>query len=133
MRAMPNWLKLALQLCAILLAAYLFVYLAVLVQFYGEDHWLPDKHLVISVLFTAVVFSAVIAEFKRSWVDGRFWLSVSALCFLHLLACAAAWKFIREWRTILYAVVSVAEIPLLCVALDALGFVPSGRIRSRRP
>ena len=81
---MPSWLKQGLQLVAILVAAFLFVYLYVLLRAHSDDHGVSEQRLLFLVMFTAAVFLPVVAEFRASWRDIRFWLAVLGLFTLHV-------------------------------------------------
>ena len=120
----PQWLRLAVQLAAVLAGCFAFVCVFLLILIYGETHWLPDRQMTLMAIFTVVVFGAVISEFKgwrRNW---RFWLALGAPFVLHVSACAVLWSRRVDGRTIHYAMLSLIEILMLCSALDALGFFP---------
>ena len=120
----PQWLRLAVQLAAVLAACFAFVGVCLFLLIYGETHWLPDRQMALMAIFTVVIFGAVISEFRRWGRNWRFWLALAGLFVLHVIACAVVWSRRVDWRTIHYGVLSLIEIPLLCTALDRLGFSP---------
>ena len=124
---MKHWAKLLVQLIAVLSACVAFVYGAFLLQGYGYEHWLPDADTARIVLFTTVTFAAVISEFKGSRRNWRFWAYLSGLCVVHCLVFVLLLVLWPHWPLLVFAVVALVEIPWVCRALDALGFVSTGQ------
>jgi hypothetical protein len=99
---MLHWQKLTFQLTVIVLLAFAFVYGLVVVDAFGRENGLPDMRVLMTVVFTSVIFVAVVAEFRRSWRNWRLWLAIATLFGLHVLACASLWKLGVEWPVIVY-------------------------------
>jgi len=123
-----SWSTLAVRLVATVLGAFLFVCVVVLLIMYSDDHHFSGKRLLMMTIFTVVVFPTTVREFRRSSNNWRFWLAVGALFALHVAAYVVAWRTMAvEWPAITYAVVTLAEIPVLWMVLDLLGFARSRR------
>lgn len=129
---MRQWQKLTLQLAVVLVSAFVVVYGLVILDGFGRDNWLPNRRVVLTASFTSVIFTAVVAEFRRSWRDWHLWLAIAALFGLHVLACTLLWTLNVGWPVIAYGAVALAEIPLLCLILDTFGFSPSARVTPKR-
>jgi hypothetical protein len=74
----------------------------------------------------------VVREFRGYWPKPAFWLSIGILVSAHLAVYSAALLAIDHWRTIWFALVAGAELPLLLGLLWRLGYRPTTTRRQAR-
>lgn len=89
---------------------------------YGDAPWaLPARWLAL-IVYTPLVFGAVVREFRRSWGRIAFWLCVLGLLAVHTAGYAAVLAHIEAWRNIWFLPLSIAECPILVLILHVLGY-----------
>lgn len=108
--------------CGILVAG-----LAVAGSEYSKTHWVPERRWVWLSLFTLITFAAVAFEFRRKWFQMRFWVVLSGLLVCHVAGYALLLQVSPSWPLLMFAVVSIAETPVLCFIVDKVFLPPSGR------
>jgi hypothetical protein len=119
--------KLAERLVAMLAVAVIPVCVMFLLFAFQDATGFPVKRLVSMVALTLGVFPPVVADFRPSWRQWRFWVAVSALFALHLFAGVVAWRAEVESRAITYGAIGFVEIALLWGALEFCGFSQTRR------
>lgn len=115
-------LKRLIQLLLLATAGIAVAYAVIAKSEYAQHHWVPRGLWVSLLVFTTITFLAVAVEFRRHWHQFRFWVALLALLTGHVIAYAILLLNVREWPLVLFAIVAVAETPVLCVVMDRAGF-----------
>jgi hypothetical protein len=112
---MTRAIQLALLIIAGILAAFVVVE-------YSHAAWVPAPRWLGLIVFTPLVFGAVVRDFRRSWGRTTFWLCVTGLLVAHGAAYTAVLKTVEEWRNVWFLPLSIGECPVLVVVLHSLGY-----------
>jgi len=112
-------------------------YVAIGLAVVGAMLWTADSGVDIEpyflfvwlILETLVVFGYALASFKRSFGQASFWFVTSAMLAVHLVAWAVLLeRGVVEKIGVLPATgAMMVELPVICVALDWMGYRPWGR------
>jgi hypothetical protein len=102
-------------LFGLVLAGAIILYAAV-----GPFRWMPSLRWWSLAGTTALIFWAVVKQFKRYWHVLSFWYKVGGLLIIHCLAYTAVLLRVSEWRLLWFVPLSVVEGGLLVLALDKL-------------
>jgi len=96
----------------IALAAALLFYAAV-----GPFPWMPSVRWWGLAGTTALVFWAVVKQFRHHWHQLSFWVEVAGLLAIHLSAYTALLLRVPEWRLLWFVPLSVVEGGVLVLVL----------------
>ena len=80
--------------------------------------WVPSIRWWSLAGTTAVVFWVAVKQYRRHWHRPSFWLKVSGLLALHLLAYVVILIKVPEWRLLWFVPPSVIEGGVLVLLLD---------------
>jgi peptidoglycan/LPS O-acetylase OafA/YrhL len=111
--------KRGLQLTLLLIGG---VVVAFLVVEYSDAPWAPSARWVALLIYTPIVFGAVVPEFRRSWERMTFWLAVVGLVAVHIAAYVILLTSMDGWRNVWFLPLSMAECPALIFVLHTLGY-----------
>lgn len=114
--------KRLLQAVALVIAGVLFAALVITFHDYSKSHWTPAAIWVKLALFTPITFWGVIDQFRTSWQQRSFWLVISALLVLHLVAYSWFLLQVPDWSSGSFVVMALGEIVGLATVLEWLGF-----------
>ncbi len=99
-------------LVGLVLAGAIILYAAV-----GPFRWMPAVRWWSLAGTTALIFWAVVKQFRHHWHRLSFWLKVAGLLAIHLLAYAVLLSRFPEWRLLWFVPLSVVEGGLLVLVL----------------
>jgi hypothetical protein len=111
--------KRALHLSLLVIVGFLVAFVVVT---YGDASWGPAGRWFGLVIYTAIIFGGVIRDFRRSWGQLTFWLSVTGLFAIHSASYAAVLTLVEGWRSVWFLLISIGEYPILVLILHALGY-----------
>jgi hypothetical protein len=127
-----RWLlRRGLQLLALTAAGVTVAAAVITLGEYSKTHWTPSGVWVSLFVFTIITFSAVVAQFRRSWRRFTFWLTTVALLGVHVVAYSILLREVPGWRLPWFAAVTLVETPLLCLWLETAGFSSGKQLRAR--
>ena len=98
------------------------VFVALLVVEYSDASWLPSARWLALLIYTPLVFGAVIREFHGSWRRMDFWLWLVGLLVVHAAGYAVVLTWVKEFRPVWFLPLSLAEGAVLIFVLHALGY-----------
>jgi len=65
------------------------------------------------VLYTPVIFGAVIQQHRQFWKQAAFWVTIAILLLLHIAAFSMLLQRVQEWRIVWYGLAGVFEGPAM--------------------
>ena len=72
------------------------------------------------VTFTPVIFWAAVKPLRKCWKRPTFWLAVTGLLAVHLLAFVTVLRYFPEWRLVWFIPVGMMEVWIFGVILDQM-------------
>lgn len=83
----------------------------------GPFSWMPSMRWWSLAGTTALIFWAVVKQFRHHWRLLSFWLKVAALLTVHLLAYTVVLLKVPDWRLVWFVPLSVVEGGVLVLVL----------------
>lgn len=95
---------------------------------WADRWWLSTTWMALWAI-TPLTFWVAVRNFRRSWKDRRFWLSVGALVAAHVLGHGLLIWSIHDWKFIWTLLLAVIEVQGLIAILLWLGFHAGASVR----
>lgn len=83
----------------------------------GPFSWMPSVRWWSLAGTTALIFWAVVKQFRHQWHRPSFWLEVAGLLAVHLVAYTVVLLRVPEWHLLWFVPVGVAEAGVLILVL----------------
>ncbi len=89
---------------------------------FGPFRWMPSPRWWGLAAMTAVLLWYAVRRYRRYWRRRSFWLTIACLTAVHLVAWSLLLAHVTVWGMAWFVPGVLAEVPVLILALEKLGY-----------